>query len=96
MTSFSKGLGANAPNIKTRESLQTWDNVKPVPYKNISSEFTYFKNLTALDKQFDSTTGALNSTTNQVYNYEYNPEGYVTKQYTNGVLSRTFILEKIN
>ena len=76
------------------KKIYTYDNTKPVYYpnstlsKNNITEFVY--------KTYNTTTGALINSTTQIFTYDYNLEGNISKSYLNGVLQFNYILEKIN
>jgi hypothetical protein len=88
-------LNGNTPKKIFAETTYVYDIVKPVPYKYIDDKFNKFQWLNISSKYYDQ-NGNYSSTITTVKKYEYNEAGYVTKEFENGNLKGTYILEKIN
>ncbi len=75
------------------QTKYVYDDIKPTNYTNS----ILFKNnvVEATSKSFNN-SGSVTSTGTEVYTYEYNPEGNVTKKTINGVAKDIYILEKID
>ena len=72
----------------------TFDDKKAIDYGPLTNA-NKNNNLDFLSKTYLE-NGSLSNQSSESYSYEYKEAGYVTKQYYNGTLYTTFILEKIN
>lgn len=74
----------------------TFDDKKVIQNFSFYNDFFQVNNtIDAIAKEF-ATDGSVSNQSSATYSYEYNEAGYVTKVFYNGVLSTTYILEKVS
>jgi YD repeat-containing protein len=74
----------------------TFDDKKIIQNFSFYNDFFQVNNtIDAIAKEF-ATDGSVSNQSSATYSYEYNEAGYVTKVFYNGVLSTTYMLEKVN